>query len=89
VRKNFAWYTESEHGDGRTGLGIRAEAGVNQDLVRTDPERFALPRYVARHGWVTYYLDLMKRPVDWDEVQELVTESYRIQAPRRLSRQLD
>jgi hypothetical protein len=33
---------------------------------------------------VTYYLDLPGRPVDWDEVAELVQESYIIQAPTRL-----
>ena len=49
---------------------------------------FGVPKYVARHGWVNYYLDLPDRPVDWDEVTELVTDSYRIQAPKRLIRLL-
>jgi len=62
--------------------------GENEELVGTDPERFGLPKYVARHGWVTYYLDLPGRPVDWDEVAELVKESYIIQAPTRLARVL-
>jgi hypothetical protein len=60
-----------------------------EELVATDPERFGLPKYVARHGWVTYYLDLPGRPVDWDEVAELVQESYIIQAPTRLAPLLD
>ena len=60
-----------------------AAPGENGELVATDPERFGLPKYVARHGWVTYYLDLPGRPVDWDEVAELVQESYVIQAPTR------
>jgi hypothetical protein len=63
--------------------------GENEELVATDPERFGLPKYVARHGWVTYYLDLPGRPVDWDEVAELVQESYIIQAPTRLARLFD
>jgi hypothetical protein len=54
-----------------------------------DPDRFGLPKYVARPGWVTYDLDLPGRPVDWDEVAELVQESYVIQAPTRLARLLD
>ena len=87
--KNFAWYTDNEHGDGRIALGVRAAPGENEALVGSDRERFALPKYVARHGWVNYYLDLDTRPVDWDEVTELVTESYRIQAPKRFSRLLD
>ena len=87
--KNFAWFVVDEHGDGRIGLGVRVAPGENEELVATDPERFGLPKYVARHGWVTYYLDLPGRPVDWDEVAELVRESYIIQAPTRLARLLD
>jgi hypothetical protein len=88
-KKNFAWFVVDEHGDGRIGLVVRASPGENEALVASDPERFELPKYVARHGWVTYFLDLRARPVDWEEVAELVRESYRIQAPERLSRLLD
>jgi predicted DNA-binding protein (MmcQ/YjbR family) len=91
AKKNFAWYMDSEHGDGRLGLGVRAAPKENEELVAADPERFGLPKYVARHGWVTYYLDLdlAHRPVDWAEVAELVSDSYRLQAPKRLTRLLN
>jgi len=88
-KKNYAWFTVNEHGDGRVGLQVRAESKENEGLVASDPERFGLPKYVARHGWVTYFLDLPRRPVDWAEVTELVRDSYRLQAPKRLSRLLD
>jgi hypothetical protein len=88
-KKNFAWFVVDEHGDGRIGLVVRAASGDNEALVSADPERFGLPKYVAHHGWVTCYLDLPQRPVDWDEVAELVRDSYRIQAPKRLGRLLD
>jgi hypothetical protein len=88
-QKNFAWYVDNEHGDGRLGLVVRAGPGQNEVLLASDPERFGRPKYVAHHGWVTYYLDLRARPVDWQEVTELVTDSYRLQAPRRLTRRLD
>jgi predicted DNA-binding protein (MmcQ/YjbR family) len=87
-KKNFAWYVENELGDGRIGATLRASPGHNHILVATDGERFGLPKYVARHGWVTYYLDLDDREPDWDELQELVTDSYLLQAPRRLARQI-
>jgi predicted DNA-binding protein (MmcQ/YjbR family) len=87
-KKNFAWFTVDEHGDGRVALGVRAVAKENEQLVASDPERFGLPKYVARHGWVIYYLDLKDRPVDWDEVTELLLDSYRLQAPSRLTRLL-
>ena len=88
LKKNFAWYTDNEHGDGRICLVVRCDPGQNDELVASDGERFALPKYVARHGYVTYHLDLAGRPVDWDEVRELVIDSYRIQAPKRLSKPL-
>jgi predicted DNA-binding protein (MmcQ/YjbR family) len=87
-KKNFAWFTVDEHGDGRVALGVRAGAKENEMLVASDSERFGLPKYVARHGWVNYFLDLADRPVDWAEVTELVRESYRLQAPKRLTRLL-
>jgi hypothetical protein len=86
--KNFAWYTQDEHGDGRTALCVRVAPGENEALVDADPERFGLPKYVARHGWVNYYLDLPNRDIDWCELRELVRDSYRLRAPRRLMSQL-
>jgi predicted DNA-binding protein (MmcQ/YjbR family) len=88
-KKNFAWFTVNEHGDRRVALGVRAAGSENEELVASDPQRFGLPKYVARHGWVNYYLDVADRPVDWMEVAELVRDSYRLQAPKRLTRLLD
>ncbi len=87
--KNLGWFTVNEHGSGRIALIVRAEAKENEALVASDPERFELPKYVARHGYVSCFLDLPKRPVDWSEVTELVRDSYRLQAPKRLVRLLD
>jgi hypothetical protein len=84
-KKNFAWFVVDEHGDGRIGLVVRAAPGENEALVASDPERFGLPKYVARHGWVTYYLDLVDRPVDWEEVTDMVRDSFVLQAPKRLA----
>ena len=88
-KKNFAWFTVNEHGDGRVALGVRAAGRENEELVASDPQRFGLPKYVARHGWVNYYLDLADHPVAWVEVAELVRDSYRLQAPKRLTKLLD
>ena len=89
VGKNLGWFTVNEHGSGRIALIVRAAPKENEELVASDPERFELPKYVARHGYVSYFLDLPKRAVDWDEVTELVRDSYRLVAPKRLARELD
>jgi predicted DNA-binding protein (MmcQ/YjbR family) len=48
-----------------------------------DPERFYLPAYLARYGWISLRLNLPT--VNWDEVSELTADSYRLVAPKRLA----
>jgi hypothetical protein len=89
AKKNFAYYTVNEHGTDMVTLVVRTSFEEAEALVATDPDRFVRPKYVARFGWVSYRLDLANRRPDWREVRELVSESYRIQAPKRLSKLLD
>jgi hypothetical protein len=56
-------------------------------LVAAQPERFYLPAYIGPRGWVALRLDRGK--IDWEEVGELVTGSYRLIAPKRLLKDLD
>jgi hypothetical protein len=51
-----------------------------------DPRAF-VPAYFGPKGWMG--LDLTAAPVDWDEIAELVEESYRNTAPKRLVALLD
>ena len=86
--KKFAYHLDDHHGDGRVSMECKAGPGENTELVASDPERFFLPKYMAHHGWVGLWLDL-DVPVDWEEVRELVTDAYRLIAPKRLVAQLD
>jgi predicted DNA-binding protein (MmcQ/YjbR family) len=72
--------------DGRVSMWCKAPPGLQEGLVEIDPERFFVPPYVGHHGWVGVWLDVT---VDWDHVAELVEKSYRITAPKRLSKLLD
>ena len=81
--KKFAYYLIDHHGDGRVALECKAEKGVNQTLVSTDPERFFLPPYLAHHGWMAMYLD--SGPVDWDQVELFLADAYRLAAPKTLA----
>ena len=69
---------------GRPSVWFKAPPGAQDVLVRSAPERFFVPPYVGHKGWVGLWLD--GRRVDWDEVTDLVDESYRLIAPRRLRR---
>jgi predicted DNA-binding protein (MmcQ/YjbR family) len=72
--------------DDRPSMWCKVPSGVQDILVSSNPERFFVPPYVGHHGWIGIWLDL---EIDWDEVADLVEESYRMTAPKRLRARLD
>jgi hypothetical protein len=85
--KKFAYYLDDHHGDGRRSICCRAPSGENTALADADPQRYFIPAYIGPRGWVGYYVDLGHE--NWREVSELVVESYRLAAPKRLAAALD
>ena len=81
--KLFAMYASASthHGAGRPGVWCKAAPGNQTLMVRAAPERFFVPPYVGPSGWIGIFLD---RGPDWNEVRELVADSYRLIAPKRL-----
>lgn len=67
-------------------MTFKAGPGVQEALVAEDPERFFVPAYVGARGWVGARLDTAQ---DWDEIAELIEDSYRMIAPKRLVKLLD
>ncbi len=63
---------------------LKAPKGAQEALVASDAERFFVPAYVGPKGWVGLRLDLVAPP-DWDEVTEMIIESYCLIAPNRLA----
>lgn len=86
--KLFAMYAASNnhHGGGRPAVWCKAAPGNQALMVRAEPDRFFVPPYVGPSGWVGVWLD--RRP-DWSEVRELMRDSYRLVAPKRLAAQLE
>src|SRR5580693_4808027 len=82
-KKTFAYFLDNHHGDGIVAVTGKVLPGDNKALAAAQPERFYLPAYLAPNGWVALRLDVGE--VDWDEVAELVTCSYRLMAPKRLA----
>jgi predicted DNA-binding protein (MmcQ/YjbR family) len=78
-RKNFVVASDDA---GRTSASLKAGPG-EQEALLTHGDPYYFPPYVGSKGWVG--IDLRSRVVDWVEVGELVTESYRLVAPKRLS----
>ena len=85
-KKKFAYFLDDHHGDGIVGVTCKVLPGDNDALVQASPSRFYLPAYLASSGWVALRLDRGK--VDWTEVAELIATSYRLLAPKRLTRLL-
>jgi hypothetical protein len=76
-----------QHGmDGRPSLWCKAPPGVQELLLQAAPERFFVPPYVGHHGWVAAWLDTTP---DWDELADLIEDSYRMTAPKRLVARLE
>lgn len=86
-RKTFGYFLDDHHGDGVVGMAFKAAPGEQSALIASDPDRFYVPAYLGTHGWVGLRLD--RGRVDWAEVRELLTEAYRLQAPKKLAALLD
>ena len=81
--KIFAMYAHANnhHGGGRHAVWCKASP-VNQRLmVEAAPDRFFVPPYVGPSGWVGVWLD---GKVDWSELADLLRDSYRMIAPKKL-----
>jgi hypothetical protein len=86
ARRTVCYLTDDHHGDGRLALVCPARAGVQEEVVGSDPERFFRPPYVGHRGWIGLRLDI---DPDWDEVAAIVEDAYRCVAPVTLVRRLD
>ena len=66
----------------RPSLWCKAPRGAQEVLISAHDGRFFVPPYVGQHGWIGIWLD---GSPDWDEIADLVRESYIMTAPKRLS----
>jgi predicted DNA-binding protein (MmcQ/YjbR family) len=82
-KKKFAYYLNSHHGDGIISVCFRTERRESDVLLASDPTRFYSPAYIGPKGWVGLRLDA--GAIDWTEVTDFVTESYRLAAPKTLA----
>jgi predicted DNA-binding protein (MmcQ/YjbR family) len=85
--RRFAWFLDDHHGDGRLALNCKGPPGESTRLAEEHPERFFIPAYLGSRGWIGLWLD--GGAVDWDEVERIVVDAYRLVAPGRLRAQLD
>lgn len=63
-------------------ITMKAPPGAQEVLVAGDPAHCYVPAYVGHRGWVGVRID---SATDWKLIAELISESYRMTAPKRLA----
>ncbi len=73
--KIFAMFDEQER-----QLWIKSVFDEQQALIAMNPEAYFVPSYVGSKGWV----GVVVAKADRGEVEELLTEAWRMTAPKRM-----
>ena len=85
-KKTLCSLHDDHHGDGRLALWVPAPVGVQDEVVRLEPERFFVPPYVGHRGWIGVQLDV---DPDWEEIRGILEDASRLVAPKTLVKKLD
>ena len=80
-KKAFTMLLTNHHGDGRFAIWSAAAPGMQQLLVDANPQRYFVPPYVGRRGWLGVPLD---GGVDWADVAGIIEDAYAEVAPQQL-----
>lgn len=76
----FAYFLRNHGGDGITAACFKARLGEHIERVKESPDRFYLPRFIGRRGWLGLRLD--QGDINWDEVRALAAVSYDLAASK-------
>jgi len=63
-------------------FSCKAPPGAQEILVGADPERFFVPPYVGKSGWIGVKLHA---GADWEQLSGFIADSYRMTAPMKLA----
>ena len=66
-------------------VSLKASTEDQSELIAADADTFSRAPYTGRYGWVLVQLSR----VDPDELRELITEAWRLTAPKRLVARYD
>lgn len=73
------------HDPAKPAVSLKTTREEQQALL-AQGEPYFFPAYVGPKGWIG--VDLTNRHVDWTELEELITDSYRLVAPKKLAAQI-
>lgn len=75
--KNFAIFRRA---DSRPNVCFSTPPGMQETLMKQDPERYFVPAYMGVRGWTGVRLD---NDVDWDMLEQVARESHAWAVPAR------
>ena len=86
--KFFAYVSVRHHGEDAVAL-LAKTSGQDEmaALIEQDPELYYRPAYYGAAGWVAIRLDTGR--TDWDHVAQWLARSWRMVAPKRLTKLMD
>lgn len=72
------------HNEEALSFCVKSDPTTQALLIKRGP--YYRTPYIGQHGWVS--LDA-ERKINWQEVEDLVFDAYRLAAPKKLLKQLD
>lgn len=82
-KKTFVNMDSHHHGAEHYAFWAAAPFGAQDALISAEPDVFFRPPYVGHRGWVGVRLDVPG--LDWDQVEMVVRDAYRMVAPVKLA----
>ena len=86
--KYFAYFAQSHHGEASIALLVKT-TGMDEQaaLIDADPDLYYAPKFYGKSGWIAIRLDTGH--TDWDHIANWLSKSWRIVAPKRLTRMVE
>lgn len=86
--KYFAYFSQRHFGEIGTSVFVKT-SGLDEQgaLLDADPDLYFAPKFYGKSGWIAIRLDTGR--TDWDHVADSLTKSWRMVAPKRLTRIMD
>jgi hypothetical protein len=82
-KKTFLNMDSHHHNAAHYAFWCAAPFGAQDALIASNPEQYFRPPYVGHRGWLGVRLDVPT--LDWEELETIIREAYRVIAPPKLS----
>ena len=73
-------------GENENGFGISLKADLNMQAALIEKGPYTRARYIGQHGWVSLTAN---DKLDYKEIEMIIVEAYRANAPKKLVKQLE